>query len=229
MHGIRSAFEHWINSGGNRIGEVAIRRSPTGSFLLTHWEEADLPEGSPALVHYTEPEDARRLAVNDDAENYRPLKTAPNLRHGWRLELNGVEPLFLAIDFLYPAMPGLWFAHSHGRLKPCSLRETFDRQTGMYAITKKITNEAANTLVGEACNSSGGCMKTILWPLDAGSPEHPRVPVTSLPETKFDPLFEQLRATGKTLPEGDMVMPLFCQEACNLLVAAAREVVKKAK
>jgi sirohydrochlorin cobaltochelatase len=235
MQGIRAAFEDWITSGGNRVGQVAIQRAEHCSFILTHWEDAHLAPDDPALTHYREPEDARRLAVDDDAGNYRPLKTAPNLRHGWRLELSDFDALFLAIDFLYPAMPGLWFAQTQGKLKVCSLRETLDRQTGMYAVSKKITNEAANELVGEACRSNGGCLKTILWTIDNGSPgnpvstEHPRVPVTSLPEAKFDPLFDQLQATGNAPTSNPAPMPLFCQEACNLLVAAAREVVKKAK
>jgi hypothetical protein len=53
-------------------------------------------------------------------------------------------------------------------------------------------------------------LKHILWPLAPG------VPVSSLPAEKFSP-----DATPGTLP-------LLCHEACNLLVAKAREVVKKA-
>ena len=48
------------------------------------------------------PEDAIEIAKHDDAGNYRPLKTAPNLRHGWRLELETLEDLRRALDYFYP-------------------------------------------------------------------------------------------------------------------------------
>jgi hypothetical protein len=52
-------------------------------------------------------------------------------------------------------------------------------------------------------------LKKILWPLT------PNDPVTSLPKEKFDP--------GSVARDE---LPLLCHEACNLLVAKAREVVK---
>ncbi|MEI9894479.1 MAG: hypothetical protein WDN28_11490 [Chthoniobacter sp.] len=79
----------------------------------------------------------------------------------------------------------------------------------MYAITKKITDAQAQTLIGGFCRSDGGCLKRILWPIAPG------IPITSLPAEKFQP--------SAPRPE----LPLLCHEACNLLVAKAREVVKK--
>ncbi len=38
------------------------------------------------LEIFRNPEDAIEIARYDDDGNYRPLKTAPNLRHGWRME-----------------------------------------------------------------------------------------------------------------------------------------------
>ena len=46
-----------------------------------------------------------------------------------------------------------------------------------------------------------------------------RLHLRLLPGTKFDPAYDQ---TGR----GEVTMPLLCQEACNLLVAEARKVVK---
>jgi hypothetical protein len=43
-----------------------------------------------------------------------------------------------------------------------------------------------------------------------------------LPSEKFDPAFDQ---TGAGRP----VIPLLCQEACNLLVAEARRVVQESR
>jgi hypothetical protein len=70
----------------------------------------------------------------------------------------------------------------------------------MYRVTQKITDPQARALVADFC---AGCLKRRLWTLDA--PSHPGAlqPIPSL--------------------------PLLCHEACNLLVAEARQVVKKAE
>ncbi len=216
MKGIKGAFEAWLAGGGDRIGEVAIRRSDTlGGFVLTHWMEADEAHGDGTLERFTEPEDARALARFDDAGGYRPLKTAPNLRRGWRLELADFDALCLAVDFFYPAALGVRFAFADDRLKVVPLRETLERQSGMYAVTRKISDAAADAVVGECCCSRGGCLKTILWDLAPG------LPVASLPAAKFDPHLDQLAAA-----EERRAFPLLCNEACNLLVAAIRKALK---
>ena len=56
---------------------------------LLHRDDESLDQ----LQTYQDAENAIEIAKYDDAGNYRPLKTAPNLRHGWRLELATVEEL----------------------------------------------------------------------------------------------------------------------------------------
>ena len=217
METIRSAFEAWLAGGGNRIGEVAIRHldsSPAG-YVLTHWQDADADASQP-LERFTEPEDARTLAWLDDAGRYRPLKTAPSLRHGWRLELESLDALCLALDFFYPAALGVRFAFANQRLTIVPLRETLNRQSGMYALTRKVSDAEADAAVGACCRSRGGCLKTILWEIAPGKP------VTALPPLKFDAHFDQLAAGDE-----QQAFPLLCNEACNLLVAAIRKALKK--
>ena len=55
---------------------------------------------------------------------YRPLKTAPNLRHGWRLEVANLAELRLALDLFYPgrlAALAAWEAHRLATT-PCGKR-----------------------------------------------------------------------------------------------------------
>jgi hypothetical protein len=54
-----------------------------------------------------------------------------------------------------------------------------------------------------------------LWKRDT----HGAIPSTKLPSQKFDPGHDQ---TGR----GENTIPLLCQEACNLLVAQCRKIVK---
>ena len=70
------------------------------------------------LEIFQDPHDAIRIARYDDAANYRPLKTAPNLRHGWRLTLTDLAEICLALDFLYPAAVGTALAFLREELIP---------------------------------------------------------------------------------------------------------------
>jgi sirohydrochlorin cobaltochelatase len=192
---------HWLEKGGRQVGQVVISRDGD-RWELRHVADA----GRAELTEYKHAADARTLANLDDASGYRPLKTAPNLRRGWRLVVGGASDLRKALEGFYPAMLGMWLAHGVGEILPVSLRDTLGRQTGMYRVTQKLTDAQAQEVIARTCNE-GACLKTILWSVD------PSQRVTSLPAGKFRPA------------EGD-AMPLLCQEACNILVAAARKVVK---
>lgn len=199
----------WLSCGDRQIGEVRVSPLPTGGWELRHYDDV----GRTDLENFARAEDARHLANSDAVGNFRPLKTAPNLRRGWRLALPDLAALRHALGYLYPAMLGVLRDHESGALSPVPLRATFGRQSGMYAITRKLTDEEAQTMIAGFCTSRGGCLKTILWRIA------PDVPITSLPPEKFDPSVNQ---TGSAEP----ALPLLCHEACNLLVAKAREVVK---
>ena len=204
MRDTTQELERWLHAGGNSAGQIAIARAGEG-WELRHTEDAQRED----LAHFSKWEDARALANLDDAAAFRPLKTAPNLRHGWRLVLPDAHAVRLALDYFYPAMLGVWLAHRSGEVTPVDLHDTLARQTGMYRITQKLTHEQAQRLVARQCPSNGGCLKTILWQISTG------VSVPLLPPEKF-------RAAA--IPAG--TLPLLCQEACNFVVAAARKMVK---
>ncbi len=205
---LTAELAHWLAIGFHQIGQVRIQR-PNAGYLLCHYEDL----GRTDLEAYFRIEDARLLATNDDAGEFRPLKTAPNLRHGWSLSVPDVAALRGALDYFYPAMLGTLLSHRRRVLSPVHLRDTLGRQSGMYAVTRKVTDTQAQKAIAELCNSHSGCLKTILWRIS------PEVPVQSLPATKFDMEANQLGIAGTAFP-----MP--CQEPCNLLVAKLREVLK---
>ncbi|MGB8168036.1 MAG: DR2241 family protein [Chthoniobacteraceae bacterium] len=207
MRDLTKQLAAWLEGGGSEIGEVAIARKD-GGFELFH--RADL--GRSDLRVESKPEAARTLANYDDAEKFRPLKTAPNLRRGWKLCVADLGELRRALDYFYPAMLGICASHVRGELTPVPLRETLARQTGMYRVTQKISDEQAQSLVGAVCRSDGGCLKHILWPIAPGLPIH------TLPA-------EKLQAPTAAAA----ALPLLCHEACNLLVAQARALVKKSE
>ena len=191
------------------IGQISIERSDR-DFVLCHRDDLGRRD-----LHDYPAENAREIARFDDAGNYRPLKTAPDLRHGWRLEIVDLTELRRALDYFYPGRLAMFAEWKENRLTTTTLRQTLDRQSGMYRVSAKISDEQINDLVGSFCRSNGGCLRTILWKRDAAGASAS----SQLPARKFDPAFDQ---TG----HGESVIPLLCQEACNLLVAEARKIVK---
>ena len=206
-----AALAHWLAADLRCIGQVSIAKNTGGDFVLAHREDASRND----LLQYRRTEDASEIVRFDDAGSYRPLKTAPNLRHGWRLVLSDITALRIALDLFYPGRLAAFLAWEQSALIATPLRATLERQTGMYRASAKISDDEANALVGNFCRSDGGCLRTILWKRD----EKDAVASTRLPSEKFDPRFDQ---TGLGAP----VIPLLCQEACNLLVAEARKTVR---
>jgi sirohydrochlorin cobaltochelatase len=202
-------FEALRTEKASRIGQLEISASDDG-FVVRHRDDA----GRNNLTDHSS-DDAFEIAKFEDGGNYRALKTAPNLRHDWKIFVNNAAELEQAIDAIYPGRLAVLRALESGELVTTSLRETLSRQSGMYRVATKISDQQIDNLVGDFCRSDGGCLRTILWKRD----EKKTVPSTNLPPEKFDPAHDQM---GR----GEKCIPLLCQEACNLLVAACREKVK---
>ena len=211
------------------FGQILVRKT-NGGFVLSHCGD----ETRKKLKTFQSAEDAIELSKFDDSGNYRPLKTAPNLARGWRLELARPEELQRALDYFYPGRLAVFLAWKTGRLHTTPLRETLDRQSGMYRVAAKISDDQIDNVVGDFCRSDGGCLRTILWRRD----QLGTIPSAKLPLEKFDPACDQIKALGrpgssafaettadKTIP-ATATIPLLCQEPCNLLVAECRKMVK---
>jgi sirohydrochlorin cobaltochelatase len=200
------------------VGEILVRKTSTGRLALSHRDE----KATDQLKTFRSAEDAIEIAKHDEARNYRPLKTAPNLRHGWRLELETVEDLRRALNYFYPGRLAVFAAWKSDKLQTTPLRETLDRQSGMYRAAAKISDSQINDLVADFCRSNGGCLRTILWKRDADG----AIASTKLPKEKFDPARDQVTTSNPPRSAIPATVPLLCQEACNLLVAECRKVVK---
>jgi sirohydrochlorin cobaltochelatase len=202
----------------SRIGQLEIERLE-GGFVLSHRDDT----GRSDLREY-EIDDAFEIARFDDAGNYRPLKTAPTLRHGWKIFARDLLQVERVIDSTYPGRLAMLQAFKSRKLVTTSLRETLNRQGGMYRVAAKISDEQVNVLVGDFCRSDRGCLRTILWKLDASD----KNPSSKLRPEKFDPAVDQYLSAKRPRSATAAIesIPLVCQEACNLLVAACRDTVK---
>jgi hypothetical protein len=228
---IEQLLQECLRGGPINLGELVVRQVEPGRFVIRHWKD---DESQQELAVENRSVAALEIVRYDEHGNYRALKGAPNLRTGWELRLESVPEVRQAIDYFYPGAFSTWLAFNRGEIAPVDLRQTLTRQTGMYRVTQRITGFEADELAGRFCNSHSGCLRTILWTIDANRPEK------YLPRSKFDPQADQLgeclekrtkeERTG-TRPcrlnaSKSYRVPFLCIEACNLFVAEARKIVK---
>ncbi len=211
---IIDAFEQRLRTGSLTVAQVVAQRTTDGAFELRH--RADIGRPTAELTVFRSAEKAHEIARFDASGAYRPLKGAPTLVRGWCLLLDSPRDALQALDYLYPGAFASWIRFCAGQVIPVPLRETLGRQSGLYRVTQKATDDQANGLIGRFCSSSGGCLRTIVWTIEPGKS------IRSLPDSKFDTAKDQA---------GDRTdsIPFLCVEACNLLVAELRKVVKAVK
>ena len=188
-----------VRTWGQLRVEVTVDEDGRRRYDLRHAEDADAPAAG--LTDHEDPLDAREIAKRDDRERYRPLKTAPTLRTGWRYPDLGPAELVRAVDFFYPASVANWYRERKGDLDVSHWRETVERQTGIYGVVRTWDRGEGHEhvdRVAEACCVDSQCLKRREWDLDG---EHPL-----------------------DVPRGDGAFP--CREPCSLLIAAAREWTK---
>ena len=138
--------------------EVSIRRVETG-FELRH--AADRKVKNTELKAVTSLE-LRELAVHNVRGEFRPLKSAPDLRAGWILSCSGGEDLEFALNQVYPNSVVDWYFASLGPAPVVHYRQFTGRQTGMYRITQLLTDEQAGKVITITCDAKN-CLKRRLW------------------------------------------------------------------
>src|SRR5688572_10482397 len=139
------ALEAFVAQVGDEfvLAQVLIRRSGAG-FELRHVADAngDVPQVS----------DIRQVAQFTEAGAFRPLKSAPNLRRGWRVQARDLEELGLVMNYLYPGAVADWFAARSGNPPATHYREFTARQTGMYRITAMLSDQQAAAAARACCD-----------------------------------------------------------------------------
>lgn len=208
---MQSAFESWLKNGSAVLGEVRIVSVASDAYLLHH--VLDDPQSS-SLHHFTTPQSARIIAADDSQGTYRPLKSAPTLRRGWTIEVSSTQAALHALAYLYPGAIGLAESWERASIKPTPLRETLDRQTGMYRIAAKIDDTEADRVVGLTCDPTK-CLKIILWEISDSHGKPSRLPPEKTEVVTFDEHWQCPR------------IPLLCREACTFVISGARKAVKQ--
>ncbi|AHY46410.1 Hypothetical Protein RradSPS_1127 [Rubrobacter radiotolerans] len=188
----RRAFTAWVEEtpDGCSFAQVRVRKVP-GGYRVSHVEDRE----EEVREVYDEPREAREVARFTEGGEHRPLKSAPNLRRGWRLDLADDGALILAMNYLYPAAVVHWYLEREGRLHKTTFRETAGRQSGIYERVKHLSDRAVQE-AARACCEDAVCLKRTLWDVDEGQP------------------LEMDRGAGE-IP---------CPEPCSVFVSFARKV-----
>ena len=190
----REAFAAWVNEStadGRVFGQVLIRPALSGGYSLRHVDDSRA-EG---LEANDDPRAAREIAKLTEAGEYRPLKSSPNLRHGWELRVEDARGLATAMNFLYPAGIVHWHLHREGTLELTSFRENAARQSGIYKRIQSLTDEGVQDAAWACCDDAV-CLKKTLWDVDDTTPLE--------------------------MDRGDGEIP--CPEPCSVFVSFARRV-----
>ena len=106
--------------------------------------------------------DLRGLANYTADGAFRPLKSAPTLRSGWRVLVPDASDLAMALDHLYPGALADWYALREGKAKGIAYRDYVNRQTGMYRITQLLNDEQVADVAKAVC-APQFCLKQRLW------------------------------------------------------------------
>ena len=191
----RAAFAEWVKGsiGGRSFGQVVVRPLPEGGFELRHAEDAGAPEG--VLASHEDPRAAREIAKLTEEGEYRPLKSSPNLRRGWRLRVEDAGGLYVAMNYLYPSAVVHWFLYRNGRLEITNYRENAARQSGIYKRVQRLSDGGVQN-AARACCEDAVCLKKTLWDVDENTP------------------------LGSERGEGEIP----CPEPCSIFVSFARRV-----
>jgi hypothetical protein len=150
------------------LAQVLIRRVGT-AYDLRHIADR---EASAEAIELVAVAALRALAQFTAADAFRPLKTAPNLRRGWRVLAENETVLELALNHLYPGAIADWFAARSCPPPVTSYRQFTARQSGMYRITTMLSDEAAASVI-RACCHIDSCLKRRLWSVEGLAPDAP--------------------------------------------------------
>lgn len=141
------------------FAQVVIRRRG-GAFELRHIDDRDTDPNELRLVPISE---LRELAKFTAQGAFRPLKSAPSLKTGWRCDAADATQLQSALNHVYPGAPADWRAAQSTPIPATGYRDFTNRQTGMYRNTQNLTDGQVAEVVSAVCHPRF-CLKQRLWP-----------------------------------------------------------------
>ncbi len=154
---IKAFVEHLRSE--RTLGQIVVTRVDSG-FEVRHAED----QGAGSLETVASEKLRSLVQFTADGE-FRPLKSAPTLRRGWRALAQDSPALEGILNILYPGALADLYAIDAGTGSPTSYHEFTNRQTGMYRITQKLDDCQVVDVI-EKCCIPALCLKRRLWSVD---------------------------------------------------------------
>jgi hypothetical protein len=148
------------------FAQVLIRPGE-GGYELRHTTD-QLAEAS--KLRLVPPSEIRTICQFTGEGSFRPLKSAPNLRAGWRLLAANDLELETALGQIYPGAVADWYAAQSTRPPITHYRDFAKRQSGMYRITNMMSDTQAASVIQVCCHPQF-CLKQRLWTVDGLAPD----------------------------------------------------------
>lgn len=148
------------------FGQLVVRRLER-EFELRHQSDRDAASVDLTFLKGTELRDWSQSAAGGA---FRPLKSAPNLRSGWRAVAVDAAALELLLHYVYPGAVADRFAAEEAQPPLTSYRQFTARQSGMYRITTMLDDAIAGAAI-RACCHVDFCLKRRLWSVDGLEPD----------------------------------------------------------
>jgi hypothetical protein len=196
------------------LAQVLLRRQTPG-FELRHLDDRARPEDDLRLV---EPGAVRELAQFTAGGAFRPLKSAPNLRAGWRVNAPDEAALADVLNMLYPGAVADLFAAESPDPPVTSYREFVGRQTGMYRIAAKLDDLQAGRMIRSGCDARF-CLKRRLWSVEGLAPDAPEAKSAIPCLEPCAVLLEFARITMRLEQAEKVGVPIGAEEAETLIAA----------
>jgi sirohydrochlorin cobaltochelatase len=138
-------------------GQIQVSEDGFGCYTVA---PLGAPTDAPLLVT---PASLRATVTRDPNGNFRALRTLTDLVAcaPWRVQVNSRQALLAVLETVYP---GLWIdvvQQQAGTLPVQSLRQTADRQTGMYHVVGELADsQQLQDMVHAHC---GMCVRAPTW------------------------------------------------------------------
>jgi hypothetical protein len=210
------ALDAFVKNLGEELAlaQVLIRRAGAG-FELRHVVDRD--RAAEALKLLAVPA-LRELAQFSAEGNFRPLKSSPNLRSGWRTHIANAVEMDAAMNHLYPGGIADWYAARSASPPVTNYREFTNRQTGMYRITTMLSDAQAADVIRAGCHQRF-CLKRRLWTVEGLAIDNSEEK-SILPCLEPCPVLLEFARKAMRIEQEEKVMLPLTRSDCEALSAA---------
>ncbi len=159
----RAAFLTWLAEGGEdgrSFLQLRIRPHHDARYLLHH--RADEGADPTELRLLRTPAEWEAVIARAEGGAHRPIRTAADLRRGWRTLPLTPHELWEALTHFYPGAAVQWHLRRTKNRPPSTFHEAVSRQTGIFESLPELNDARIDVAVRECCRGLP-CLRHPEW------------------------------------------------------------------